>query len=376
MSSNQEHKIFDPGRELTRPEMEAYLAGKLSPEEMNVVERIAESSPLSRDALEGMRLAGPSPVLDEITKKVSMETGFFSTSGFRIGALLLVGLAVGTLVYMSKQTDLEVVAVDQETEETVHSPSTDQEPMTLEELSEEVQQPVVQTQITDSSISIVVDVRDQSNNSPNDEHYLFDSQISQDMLDAIELREIPLEDEDPDEERILQYFDHAHYHLKDYKVVDYRGIREEPVTVLSRDLTGVSANFSDESESNGESEDAVLYVAYVDYLKQAMIAFSEGRFKTARNMFKTIRNKYGEDANALFYGGMCAHELGKNKEAIRLFRASMDVDIQTFEQPSKFYMANSLWRDGKKTRANQLLQEIVEDGGYYQEKAELLLEKR
>jgi TolA-binding protein len=375
MSSNQEHNIFDPGRELTRPEIEAYLAGNLSPEEMNEVERIAASSPMSQDALDGMRMAGNSTALDDISKSIYTKTSFLSSTAFRLSALIVVAVAIGFVVFMSNQAEQEAVADNEVPKPAETELILDEEPLAVEDQQEEVQMQVVQTESTDSSISLVVDIRDQQEQLPTQEHYVVDHVISEEKLATIEIQEVPLEEDEPDEDPILHVPGQPIYHVVDYRLVDYRGIREEPFNVLSRDLTGVPASHSDEYDVREDDMKVISQVAYVDYLKEAIVAFSESRFKAARNKFKTILKKYPEDANALFYGGLTAYELGKYGEAVRMFEKCLENDIRTFHQESAYYMANSYWRDGKKDLARPILETIVEEGKFYAEKAGLMLER-
>lgn len=373
--SSEEQNIFNPGRELTREEIDAYLAGNLSPEQMNEVERIAAASPMSADALEGVRMAGSSAAVDQITKEVAIKSGFLSTATFRIIGFIGLAVVVGLVVYLNETHETTQDNEPEQVAQAIIQP--DEEPLTEEDASEESTLKVVETEVTDSSVSIFVNASKSPSDLPTDEPFIHELEIPADKLESIVILDVPLVEEDPEEEPIPGISagpGQDIYHLLDYRVVDYTELRKEEFNVLYNNLGGVPAAYASEWEMENE-QPQILQIAYVDYLREAMGLFSSHKYKAAENKFKTILKKYPDDANALFYGGLCLYRLGKYEKAVERFEASLKLDIRTFEQESAFYMAVSLLADGEKDSAIKILEEIVEKGGFYAEQAQEILEK-
>lgn len=372
--SSEEQNIFNPGRELTREEIDAYLAGNLSPEQMNEVERIAAASPMSADALEGVRMAGSSATVDQITREVAMKSGFLSTATFKIVGFIGLAVVIGLVVFLNETHEQPNQNPEQVAQQVVEP---DEEPLPVEDAQEESALKVVETEATDSSVSIFVNASQSPSDIPSDEPFIHELEIPADKLESIVILDVPIEDEDPVEEPIPGASagpGQDIYHLLDYRVVDYTELRKEEFNVLYNNLGGVPAAYASEWEMENE-QPQILQIAYVDYLREAMGLFSSGKYKAAENKFKTILKKYPDDANALFYGGMSLYRLGKNHKAVKRFEASLELDIRTFEQESAFYMALSLLADGDRDRAFEILEEIVEQGGFYAEQAQEILEK-
>ena len=156
--------------------------------------------------------------------------------------------------------------------------------------------------------------------------------------------------------------------LHDMYVVDYRFIKrsKNKISYLRYELPGISAAYENDSARN--STDLVerqVDVPYVDYLDKSMDFFARGSYKKALSRFTIIMEQYPKDINAQFYGGLCYYNLKQPEKAFELFRSVSTHELVAFREESKWYMAKSLLKLGRKSEAMELLDEIIAAGGFY-----------
>lgn len=368
MSSKLEHMF--PDRELTEHEIRAYHAGQLSPDEMNRVERIAASNPMSAEALEGFTSARHAEVLSDIKKTVGRRSGLTFGPWAKFAALGGVAIVAGFIAFQNQQANQETPQPLADNQEEPNIETLDQSP--------EIQQvTVVNQRSTDSSVSVVVSVPTELKSV--DEPFMRYQEIPDpealDPLTFLIVSDYVNEDVPLDEEPTIATPDAGAriYHIRDYKLVDYRGLREEPFSVLKQDLTGLPAKYADEGQ-RADDLPQITAVPYVDYLEGAMVEFSQENFITAAKRFDKILKAYSDDANALFYGAMARYYSGKEKKAVSLFERALNGEFKTFHDEAEFYMARSLRESGKSDEARVVFERIVEGGGFYAEQAGRFLE--
>jgi TolA-binding protein len=80
-----------------------------------------------------------------------------------------------------------------------------------------------------------------------------------------------------------------------------------------------------------------------------------------------------DDINCKFYSGMCYYFKKDFKSAIRNFNECISHSNNTFLNEAQFYKALSLNESGNKEEAKTLLKQIAAEGGFYSQKAMLLL---
>ncbi len=210
------------------------------------------------------------------------------------------------------------------------------------------------------------------------------------VADIIEKQEEPIIiDEDFDHEDELKIQDEsAHWHkhgqistetayLFELLVVDYRKITREnqKITYQRFELSGVSADREGSIENEDDLIEREVNVPYYDYLRKSMSFFAEGRYKKALNRYLLILDQYPEDLNALFYGGLSYHNLGKNEEAIVFFDKIINGDVYVFNEEALWYKTKALIKLKKNTEAKSILEEIIAHGGFYTQEAIALREK-
>jgi hypothetical protein len=366
MSSKLEHMF--PDRELTEQEIRDYRAGQMSPDEMNRVERIAASNPMSAEALEGFTSARHGAVLDDIKKSVGRRSGLTMGTWTKFAALGGIALIVGFVVFQNKesnQPESPQIAENQ----TITLPILEADPI------KEHQVTVVNQRSTDSSVSVVVSIPTELK-SVDDPFMHYQEIPDPEALDPITFKLLADYNDEPldDEPALVTPTVGARiYHIRDYKLVDYRGLRQEPFSVLKQDLTGLPAQYANEGERADDSPQ-ITAVPYVDYLEGAMVEFSQENFISATKRFDKILKAYPEDANALFYGGMARYYSGKEKRAISLFAKSLEGEFKIFHDGAEFYMARSLRESGKSDEAQVVFEKIASEGGFYAEQAKKYLD--
>lgn len=162
------------------------------------------------------------------------------------------------------------------------------------------------------------------------------------------------------EKAILRVFGNdAIYHIQNYKVVDYRvrttGFDNEPSGMPADNRAGLVP-----------SKEKVTYIAF---LEETMRFFAEHNYEKAYAGFNAILSNFADDANAQFYGGMSALELGNYSAAESLFIKSTQNSKLTFNEESRFYLASARMLKGDKNAACLDFTAIAQQGGFYAERA-------
>ena len=133
---------------------------------------------------------------------------------------------------------------------------------------------------------------------------------------------------------------------------------------------GLAADHENHNSNNEPLiEQTKEQVSYVDYLEEAMIIFAKEKYRKANKMFELVLDHYPEDANALFYSGLCNYYLGNYEKSETLFSTPISDQINTFEQESEFYLALTYCRSKQKEKACTLLSNIISRGDFYAESA-------
>ena len=193
---------------------------------------------------------------------------------------------------------------------------------------------------------------------------------------AIEDPIIIEENIDPEEDYTIENEDFVNHrygqknvetvYLSNLLVIDYRTIPRQKKTITYKryELGGVSA---DKEDGNTENQliETEIKIPYQLYLTKSMAFFADGKSKKALNRFLLILEQYPNDINALFYGGLCYYNLGKHKESIAFFDKILEAEIGNFNQEANWYKAKNLIQLNKTNAANEILDEIIAEGGFY-----------
>ncbi len=191
----------------------------------------------------------------------------------------------------------------------------------------------------------------------------------QGSLNALEIEE--------NQELILQFIPNAPVvFINNMKVTNYRLYyfkRNEGVNLAIN--TGVSAQY----ENGSNIERAILnknstYFAH-KIIQRAMRLFDNKDFVGCIEELNLLYDYNKDDANAQFYLGLSYYQLGKYALAESFFNKNLDNVINIFHQESEFYEAMCLLKTNQPELANAQLQRIVDNKGFYSERAKEVLSK-
>lgn len=164
------------------------------------------------------------------------------------------------------------------------------------------------------------------------------------------------------------------YYLYDYKVVDYtiEYQNEEDFKKLAEtDATPVDyVNKEQKAEAEKSLEQTVVKETYKDVLERAIINFKKLAYKEALVDFEMILAKHPKDVNALFYGALSEYNLKNYKRALSKLDAVLKNPQIEFNQEAKWNKALALIELKETSKAKILLQQIIDEKGFYQQRAQ------
>jgi hypothetical protein len=147
--------------------------------------------------------------------------------------------------------------------------------------------------------------------------------------------------------------------IKNFKVIDYRYYRD---------------GGKDQSQSFSEDElgQQTLKVPYINLLNKAIVDFSKEEYKLALLLFDEILHSFPDDANALFYGAMCLYNLQEYNQAEGRFLKLQNIPFANFREEGNWYLLRVYQRTKKEAAFSSLRNSIIEEKGFYAQKAENL----
>jgi hypothetical protein len=152
---------------------------------------------------------------------------------------------------------------------------------------------------------------------------------------------------------------HLYTYIGSFKVVDYRYEKR-----IKHGLPEIPSNFNNFSFDNGLPV-ANEEVAYTVFLEQALLKTKAGNYFGAIDDFNIILEQFPNDQNALYYKAVCTYELNNNDVALKEFDKVLDGRINTFHEESMWYKGLIYKEERQYAAAEKVLEEIVNDNGYY-----------
>ena len=148
-------------------------------------------------------------------------------------------------------------------------------------------------------------------------------------------------------------------YIKNFKVIDYRYYRKGERTTAA----AVTEN------EMGEQE---LKIPYINILNKAIEDFAQQDYKLALLHFDEILQTYPDDANALFYGGMCLYNLRVYEQAESRLLKLQSIPFANFSEEAEWYLLRVYQQAKKEAAFSSLRKTIIEQKGFYAQKAENL----
>lgn len=152
---------------------------------------------------------------------------------------------------------------------------------------------------------------------------------------------------------------HLYSYIGNYKVIDYSYDKR-----INKKNMNIPSNFTNISISDNFSEQK-LELTYVDFLGQALDKINKKNYNGAIEDFNTILDQYPNDLNAVFYKALCLYEINSNQNSINYFDIALSSKINTFHEESKWYKGLILKEEKQYAAAEKVLEEIVNEQGYY-----------
>jgi tetratricopeptide (TPR) repeat protein len=340
------HQAAPPDRE----RLLAYLEGRLNDAERHAVEAAVESDPLVREAFEGLETPGALDTLRTLdaSRPAPGRRGGHSLWWWVLGAALVAlvkfhALAPGPSPASDASGDLHAGAYSMEEH--------DVPAITLHAIEASVEQP--------ESLRI--------GHRPDERHALA-ARVEEPTVDRTPppdrlapQRPTPAADAARSPRRTRPSLQ-LHY-LHELKIVhpselyppEFPDLDEEP---------NVAARYQDRSAQRSGTEPQ-RHVAYLPFMDEALGRFVRNDHKGALEELMFLLDQYPNDVNALFYGGLCAYNLGLYEGAERLLRRAAGHPVAVFDEEAAWYHALTLERLGRSEEAREALVRIAAGGGFY-----------
>ena len=104
-----------------------------------------------------------------------------------------------------------------------------------------------------------------------------------------------------------------------------------------------------------------------DNLKIARALFDAGDYKIAAKKYSAVLSDQPDNADALYFGGICDYLNGKGRQAEKNFDKL--IKSNQYTDGAKWYKANILLDKGKKDEAKQLLRDLVNSNSSFKDRA-------
>lgn len=370
-------------------EIRKYHAGELSSKAAHRLERMALEDPFLADAMDGF--ADP-----EALSYWNNKAGFKSKSSNQWGwytGMVLMGLLVVLAIWrfsFAKQEQKEIIE-EQRAQVLKDQDSIDHK----EEQGGKGEMKVLAVASNDSTIALITQ-QDGDQEEPVDDAFVLveniqaKTEVSQSSdgvdeltLDAEKMQKIELETvlnrlsqyKDDRAEQVRQKVEHSLgneiYHVRTYKVADYRNLRKEVVSL--EDLqknTGLHPAFENTYvEENKSNEEPSFQIQYTEYLDMALAEFAAKNYQASADMFALILDQFPGDANGRFYRAMCLYELQDFEGSLAQLSTEENDGVNVFRRESAFYSAMCLKKLRQYDAACDAFARIHQEKEFYAEKA-------
>lgn len=344
--------------------IEKYYSGELSGVQMNALEKEALTDPFLADAMEGLELVSKPDTLHKLNEEFKGRNSFGYSAWFKgiIGfAIVAGGFILFQIVNSTNQLAEEPVS---QIPEKAYSKNETPERVELNQnLSEN---PIPKKEL------IVV----QSEKLPQEKfEWKENAEIAEppSKMNPVSVpNRIELEEhENKTSLKKLRRSNMAVEYMHDLKVINYGKIYRTSILVDRSVKTGTPANIETHPVEHGVniSFESKEWVPYMEFLESNMALVKNEKYKQALREFKIIFANFPNDGNAMFYSGLCHYHLEEYTLAIDQFNAIINHDANTFNEEAKWYKLLSLKASNQETPFQQLRQEIINDNGFYAERA-------
>ena len=169
------------------------------------------------------------------------------------------------------------------------------------------------------------------------------------------------------------------YDIYTYKVYDYAvAYQNEYDFDKSMQQEVMNASFetkNDKEDAQTELENNTIEITYKKTLETAIKALKNKNYPIAIAQFDAILKEHPKDVNALFYSGIAMYKLNQFNFAKSKFDMVLLNKQSTFNQEASWYLAKSNVELNEIYEAKIIVQEIIDEDGFYKKQAIKLLEE-
>lgn len=354
------NNIYEP----STTDIRRYVEGEMSKSEVYEFEKKMIEDPLLMDAVEGFE-----KIPDwEGAKELEFRFGASSSSTLYIFIALSSFVLVAAAFFLLKDS-----SNSQETlVETKPSPNK----MEVNEKSSP-NESIAATQIievnnTDSSVAITLSAAEDT--PIEEEHFLtYRESTTPEPMEVIEPEIQKLERDNSLKE--ARERSNKIYHIKEYKVADYREFRTASLLLNPNALSGTPAS-ENIHESIRPNEPQVRPISYVDFLDETITLFETSEYESNLKNCRIILEHYPDDVNAQFYGGMSAFRLNRCQEASNMLSSAANNSINTFQEEALYYFALSKFEIGEANECVRIMKNIAKTQSFYKTHASKWLKEK
>lgn len=167
-----------------------------------------------------------------------------------------------------------------------------------------------------------------------------------------------------------QIFNSNVIYIYDLKVTEYNSLYFN-YSIKPFELKGHTPAYKEtkKSVSDLNTNDFVNVTAADKVLKSGLASFGRENYDEALAAFNTLLEYNKKDVNALFYSGISYYYIGDYSRAAKNLKKVLSSENNTFHPEAKWNLALICLKASDKTKAKQLLNEIVSEKGFYAAKA-------
>ncbi|MCE3259658.1 MAG: hypothetical protein K0S12_1299 [Bacteroidetes bacterium] len=201
------------------------------------------------------------------------------------------------------------------------------------------------------------------------------SPVTTDTAEVLEIKTLQPSVQSPEKLREIEirYIPNAPViYLHDLKITNYSSLyfRKNKFITLSVP-GGVDPSYANKEDMRRNEN--ILMPADNYYLHEAigeaMLYFSKKEYNRCLRTLQIVQEINPDDINCRFYSGMCYYYKKNYTAAVKNLDYCIDHANNSFLNEAQYYKALSLYESGNKTEAYSLLRQIVDEGGFYAEKA-------
>lgn len=167
-------------------------------------------------------------------------------------------------------------------------------------------------------------------------------------------------------------------HHSTHRVIYYHDLKTvDPAELFGAEIAarlvspGVEARYADPNDVHAPAEGQ--RVPYARFLDGALGKYAAGDRRGCLEDLFVLLDQHPDDLNALFYGGLCAYELGLYPRAQAYFGQVRIHPVDSFQEEGEWYQAMTLRAMQRTGEADVLLHAIADGHGFYADRAQAML---